>query len=503
MPRLTATAPAAVLVLLLNGTPALADVTADEVWAEIRDMMRSYGQTVTVGEETRAGSNLTVRDIVIDMALPDGSTSASLDQVIFVERGDGTVEIVVSPEYRIVSSTRPSEGEAVDMRMVMTHDNLSMVVSGDATAKTYDFEADAVTLAMSEMAVEGETVPVTVTLTAEAMRGDYELSNQDDGRAFDSTFDADRVTILMQGTDPDNGGTFLFDVDIASVASTSDGFLPRDITMENVSAALRAGLRAVGDMTYQTSTFKFAVDADGSQTEGSGSSAAGSLAFQLNETTLGYSTSGTDIDIRMRSSDLPLPELSVAMAEASTKFEMPVTATDAPQDFALATAMRDLTVSDSIWAIFDPMGNLPRDPATLAFDIVGKAKWLIDILDPDAAADVSTTPGEVNEVTLKDLELSVAGAELTGTGAFTFDNTDLTTFDGMPAPDGSVDLRLEGGNGLLDKLIAMGFVPEEQAMGIRMMSGLFARPGDGDDTLVSKIEVKPTGEIIANGQRLK
>ena len=38
-----------------------------------------------------------------------------------------------------------------------------------------------------------------------------------------------------------------------------------------------------------------------------------------------------------------------------------------------------------------------------------------------------------------------------------FDNTDMETFDGMPAPTGSLNLMLVGGNALLDKLVAMGF----------------------------------------------
>ena len=49
----------------------------------------------------------------------------------------------------------------------------------------------------------------------------------------------------------------------------------------------------------------------------------------------------------------------------------------------------------------------------------------------------------------------------------------------------------------------MGLVPEEQAMGARMMMGLFARPGDGEDTLVSTIEVQEDGSVLANGQRIR
>jgi len=62
---------------------------------------------------------------------------------------------------------------------------------------------------------------------------------------------------------------------------------------------------------------------------------------------------------------------------------------------------------------------------------------------------------------------------------------------------------LSGGNGLLDKLVGMGLVQEEQAMGARMMIGLFARPGGGEDTLQSTIELKEDGSVLANGQRIR
>ena len=61
-----------------------------------------------------------------------------------------------------------------------------------------------------------------------------------------------------------------------------------------------------------------------------------------------------------------------------------------------------------------------------------------------------------------------------------------------------------GVNGLLDNLVAMGLLPDEEAMGARMAMGMFARPGGEEDTLVSKIEVDgETGQVLANGQRLR
>ena len=69
--------------------------------------------------------------------------------------------------------------------------------------------------------------------------------------------------------------------------------------------------------------------------------------------------------------------------------------------------------------------------------------------------------------------------------------------------EGPTDISLTGGNGLLDKLVQMGLLPQEQAMGARMMMGLFMVPGEGEDTLTSRIEVRPDGQVLANGQRLR
>ena len=149
--------------------------------------------------------------------------------------------------------------------------------------------------------------------------------------------------------------------------------------------------------------------------------------------------------------------------------------------------------------MIDPGEQLPRDPATLIIDLGGQATLTEDIFDP-AYADgpFEGPPGELNGLKVNELKLSLAGAELTGDGDFTF----KTEF-GIPMPIGIANLMLTGGNGLLDTLVAMGLVPQEQATGARLMTGLFARPGDGPDSLVSTIEMKEDGAILANGQRIR
>ena len=207
----------------------------------------------------------------------------------------------------------------------------------------------------------------------------------------------------------------------------------------------------------------------------------------------------------MSGGDIPLP-IEVAMKQWGFDLLMPISKSDDEQDFALQANISDFSMSDLLWGLADPTSALPHDPATVAFDIAGKAKLFFDLLDEEqmlAASTGAALPGELNVLQLNSLIVKAAGAELTGDGDFTFDNSDLTTFPGVPAPTGTIDLKLTGLNGLLDTLVAMGMMPEDQVMGMRMMMGMFAVVGEGEDTLTSKIEVSGDGQIKANGQRIQ
>jgi len=191
------------------------------------------------------------------------------------------------------------------------------------------------------------------------------------------------------------------------------------------------------------------------------------------------------------------------MSEYRVKLDIPVAQSDEEQDFSFIFNMSDFTISDMIWSMFDPGSVLPRDPATVAVDLSGKAKVLANILDPEVAENLDSPPGEVSALSINQLLVSAAGSKLSGTGDFTFDNSDLASFDGMPAPTGVANLKLNGANGLMDKLIQMGLMSDSDAMGARMMMGMLAVPGNGEDNLVSKIEINDEGHILANGQRIK
>jgi hypothetical protein len=221
----------------------------------------------------------------------------------------------------------------------------------------------------------------------------------------------------------------------------------------------------------------------------------------VGEEGVAYDVAVTDLAADVTGSEMPFP---FKMTAASYGFGLsaPVAPTDAPAPFSLKLDLTDVAVNNEIWAMVDPTAALPRDPATVRLDLSGAAQLDVALTDPAQMATMGPGfPGKLQDLTLNELTIKAVGASVDGTGQFTFDNTDTTTFPGMPRPDGRIDLTVMGANGLIDKLVAMGLVPADQVMMGRMMLGMFAKDV-GNDTLESTIEVKD-GQVLANGQRIR
>ena len=274
----------------------------------------------------------------------------------------------------------------------------------------------------------------------------------------------------------------------------------------NLPAQLRDGMsfQFASTVQQQTSlqqiTVNGAVVSNQSTTVGNSISAGGlsqdgvRLEMQADDYAIDYTMPG-----------LPFP-IRVSASRVIGNFSSPLLKSDDDQEFAYMFDMKNLTIADDLWNLFDPDAVLPRDPARFLVDLSGKARLFYDLLDFETMRDAikqGDKIAELTSLTLKDMDISAAGAQLTGTGAFTFDNSDMTTFQGLPAPSGTASLQMSGLNGLMDNLVKMGLLENDAAFGMRMGLGLFTVAGDGDDTLVSDIEVKPDGQILANGKRIK
>lgn len=498
--------PALSVPAILLASAAQADLTAGDVWADWQAYLASSGYSVTA-TQAQSGKTLSVTDITLNMSFPEdeGAFTVELGDLDFVENGDGTVSVAI-PEAQTMRLTgeTPEDGE-VTVGMQFTQQGFEMIASGEPTELLYNYSADEIGFAFTEVDAGGETLDIgeiafgfgKVVGVTEMTTGDLRNSVQ--------RLASETLSYTIDVTDPEEGGTVFLQTELSGLDVTATGSVPLDVDMADMAKAISAGFDAAANFNFASGQSKIRIEEDGDTITADTSSNGGRYNVELGETGLSYALGLNGVKLFTQGGEVPFP-VEVAFGEAGFDLALPLTQSEAEQDFSFAVTLGDFTVSDLIWSLIDPTGQLPRDPATIALDLSGKARVFFDLLDPEqmvAAENEGEMPGELKSLSLNTLRLNMAGAELTGKGAFVFDNENLETFGGVPAPEGAVDLSLVGGNGLLDKLIGMGLVPEDQAMGMRMMMGLFAVPGEGEDTLNSKIEVTPEGQVLANGQRLR
>ena len=510
--------------LVASTTAARADLTAAQVWQDWQSYASSFGQQITVGAKEETKGQLKLRDMTILMEQPDGTVVKGVIPEVLMKENRGKVDIALSPEYTFhvrtevippapledEESTEDSDQEAPlepvvsEIDLIVRHPDLVLTASGSPESITYDMAGPALTVTLDNFTTDGEPMeqPLDVEVALNAFQGKYVLSGTGT-RNLVSEMTSESVTFAMSGSNPETGETVEMTGNMADLKAASSGTLPQSTPGATLAQMMEKGFTSKGSVSYGKVSYAFALTQEDQATSLAGETARGDVTFEIGGMNLSYAGKAENSVLRVSGDAIPLPEVVLSVAQSVYALSMPVGTTAKPQDFSLVTKIVDLTMNDEVWNLFDAGKVLSRAPATLIFDLSGKARWLVDIFDPAIAEQpMEGMPGEVDRLDINALQLKLAGADLTGTGAFTFDNS-MAAQGGMPMPAGHVDLKLVGGNALIDNLVRLGFVPEDQAMFARMMLGMIARPGDGPDTLVSKIELTKDGQILANGQRLQ
>ena len=494
MKTVTATIAASSAMVLL-APAAFADVTAQQVWDNWKANTAMYGQDgVTIGSETAGDGTVTVEGL--QLSSDDGTSVLTVDigTLVFAENGDGTVSVTMQDSYPFTVSEVGGDGSVT---FEVTQTGMSIIVSGDPDAMNYDISADTYALTLTDVQTD-EGFDAEAFVRANAVTGSYQTDTAT-GTYTTFGFSAASVDFLVDATGVDADDKIVLSGQMRDAVTTGEIDLPEGADIDIAETFMDDfAFRGTFEVGESTAIFDYATETDG----GNGSVQFGSIAFggDINASTFDYTSATTDVVLTVASAQMPFP-LNMSWASLGQTLSFPTARTDEPAPFGYRFALTDFTVGEEIWEMGDPAGALPRDPATLIIDVAGTLRMLTDLLDP-AAADSADVPAEINSLTIDTVLLSAVGAQVEAAGGFTFDNTDLETFDGVPRPEGKVDVTITGVNALIDTLIGMGLLPQDQAMMGRMMMGMFTQPA-GDDVLTSTIEINDQGHVLANGQRLQ
>ena len=509
MPRLLRST---ALLALLSASPALADITVDDAWDIWKAQFTAYGLTLQASE-AREGDALQIGEITLSASFPENSGSAqiSFPGPRFAATGDGRVRITF-PETSTASLRGEITGEgSLALAAEVRGTGEGGLMSGNPGDVVTEWKSDGLDVELLDLAVSGEkAVDLTgaihlsgivqrmatkITATHVEIEGETGYANYEMTYAF-TVPDKAAGDMRMQG-----GGTG------EGISVTQNAALPREgIDPLGLDKQLREGMRLASHVTTaRTTSLAKSWLGETLLTDQVTEASDYVVSATIAASGLDYGGSTGAFSARVEAPEIPVP-ISLSGAGVEARLLMPLLKGEAAQDAALRLAIRDFTLADDLWSLFDPAAALPRDPMTLDMDLTAMAKIAFEFLDFRAllgGAEPVGLPVMVETATLNGFTLKAVGGEITGTGAFTFDYDDWETYPGMPAPEGETHFVIRGANALIGKLVEMGVMKEEEAMPARMGLMMFAKPGEGEDVLVSDIEVKKTGEITANGMRVK
>src|SRR6056297_1517370 len=173
------------LAALIASNAAHAEVTAAQVWEDWKAQLALYGEdNLSIGAEETSSGVLTVRDLALSASDDEVSAQVLIDTITFNEQSDGSVRVTMDDSYPVVVTGE----DGVVVTILISQQNMEMIVSGEPDAMDYDISADQYKITLQDI------VDADVTFT-----GDAEFAMNDVDLTYNTTVD-DLRNISYGGT---------------------------------------------------------------------------------------------------------------------------------------------------------------------------------------------------------------------------------------------------------------------------------------------------------------
>lgn len=488
------------------GSTAFADVTPEDVWATYVSYYEATGATVN-GSLESDGDAMVVRNNALTYVFPFGIATVRLElpEMRLTGQADGTVAVGYPDAFDISMSVDvPNEGSGSGT-FAVSQTGYSGVASGDPGNVTFTMSADSLRVDAKDLNIPDMDMDFVMQILSQG----YDVTS--------TVVTGDLITVTSDMT--------LESADIAYVISTPDGAVVsntgqfgRTVSQSemalpaggsdvlNLSTALQAGAYLRGTSTSESNSSE-TITTVANQVLSEQSSRSGKTDSRVSVDAAGIDLFVDAVDSSFSAlmpDAFPFP-IEGAIAAAAVGYKFPLLPSEEPQDVGLRLGLTDLSLSDGLWDLFDPAGELPRDPASMNIDMTGSVISGIDLLNfatLESQFSQPVPPITAESVTITDLSVSAVGANAKASGAFTIDMTDMETFPGFPRPTGDAILQVSGANALLDRLTNMGLIGPDEAGMARLSMGDIAR-STGDDSFETVVAVTEDGQVMVNGQRMR
>lgn len=436
-------APIALLAL-----PLQAEVAPDALWAHWQS---GEGTLTATGKAVPAdGDALRITGATVEI----GTLSAEIGEMTLTPEGDGTR--VTLPEAWTV--------ESGELTAAVEAPGATILATGAAEAPTYWVDAPKLSVPLEGT---GQLLSVVAVELSGALASDgFDLSADSLSVVGEATEDLSAFSAARRDL------TVQFDGPLDALADLVQGAPTPDLAL-TVEAASSSQSLTPRDDVAPTFTITSGPTRD---------------AITVADGVATLEQSLAEVQVAAAGEEVPLPDASATAEEVALSLVTSVAISDEPAPVSLELDVTDLTVSEQAWQLFDPAGELPREPADLRLALSGQI--------------LRRSPTELSpeRLGLDEFTLSALGTTLTGSGAVLFQEAGGERPYGRPV--GSFSFNLTGVMSLLDQLDALGTISTGNLVGMRMGLGFFTTEGDGPDELRSNVDIGPQGGVSLNGRRV-
>lgn len=488
---------------LFPATASFADVTPQEVWDQFLVSAQVSGQTWTAANLEQNDDTLIAQDVSLAMPIFGDfmTVDGTIPQVVMQQLDDGTVKMTIPDpvDYSVSIEGELDLGlERMDVVSTMTMDNV-MIASGTAEDLTIEIQTGTLTYVTPKQVKDGVAIVPEQTITLLGVQGisTQKTTGKDIAATWEMT--AEAATMISNGTtDELTMETSYKMAPLTMVADFTSNLDSLDTPLGFIKAANGSGSYAIENMAFEmkTGTAEQMMHLTG-ETE------AATVGVDLSDGSLTYTGTSANTEMVVSGSAIPFPQIDLGLEAANFALTVPFMASEQKEEFGLKLELSSLRLPEIAWMILDPSAQMAHDPATLKLDISGDTHIDVDLLDFAKFMDLAesgTSPFVPANLKLNDLFLSIAGATLMGQGEAMFVAPDAFADAELPFQTAEATLSLTGGTALIDTLTQAGLLPPQTSMTAKMMLGMFARPGDGDDAFITDIKLDEAGTVTLNGQ---
>lgn len=486
----------ALVALGLGLSPGLAQaLTAAEVWSEMQRIATESGQTPRAASERGGDGTLTLEGVTIAAGADAGNrTTTLIDSILLTENADGSVGIAYQGAYQIVLESSAPGG--LDRAVLdLQTSGLKALATGTVGDLLFQYDADEAALSLSQFAAADRSEIPDFQLSVT----DLSLTSRFVGSQNAVDAEAANLSFVLSIVAPDGAGQIDAEYRLTSPTLQSTGNALALSSASSLEGLLASGVPFAFEFNHSGMALGLSASSQGVSDGLAAEIATGTSRARLADGAIDAAGSANGLRLQAVSNRLPAP-LSASADTLSVAGMLPVVSGTDSVPVSMEMTIEKLTFGDEVWQMIDPGENLPRDPARLQLDLDGVARF------SDSAGGMPLQRGPVldlEQLTINNFALSAAGALLEAEGAAIIDRARPGPLPGMPALIGRFGLAASGAEALMTGLAGAGILQPSDAMGLRMMLGMLARPGTQPDTLTSEIELRPDGSVVANGMQLR